>query len=603
MCGIFAYIGNSPDVNKVKILGLYNETRGGHSSGLLLGGVIYKGVDKLKKFGDFIENTDFSKGIKHIKKTPVIGHCRFATSGIHSLENAHPFSFKSGLIGVHNGTLHSGTDLELCKKYDIDVTEGPKVDSWRLYAAIDKVGFKVLDEYEGAAALLWTNINEPEVLYAYHGASLKYKGGKDLEEERPLFFLQEKDGVYISSLESSLNAIKEFGLEPKTLQHNCVVKFNIKENTIEVVYKVNRESKCQSDPYKFSGSSYNYGTTYNTGKKQETSSRVISQTTTPTAKTAGKSIGLGKNGDDSYTTLEKILQPMQLFWEGGRYYTKSGDKKCLLHGVFAVNFDRSDNPTVISDPLSRRTQNYAFYNGIMFNTVKQYVKFNKKMLSNLTERDMYGILSNYSMSPVKMYENNLSLWLYRNRAAEGDFALLFTKRAHRFKSGQIQGVHVNESVFRTTVVSKDLKDELENSVKVEADFTEKQELFDASKKMKYPMVFERGVYNVASYIDSLTVPEVDFLKYVCGIYGFNSVEHLCGLACNHVESIAMYLRVNEAVALEEEFEEYLKSFDETLHENGKALGMFSKLKNFDNFASRLASIQTTDSLLDEEVDE
>lgn len=219
-CGLFGYCGSKPpNIEKIKILGLYNVSRGSHSCGILIDNVLTKGVDKQKVFDDFISENILTPPVDNYT---IIGHTRYATIGAHSEANAHPFMINDHFVGAHNGGIKNIS--ELCFKYKIPHVFST-VDSLHLYKIIESTGTSVLSEYTGKAALLWTDLNEPNTLYAFHGASKETKDGKTYEE-RPLFMLKTEEGVYFSSMEESLNAIKESEDQiPEILEYNTVLKF------------------------------------------------------------------------------------------------------------------------------------------------------------------------------------------------------------------------------------------------------------------------------------------------------------------------------------------------------------------------------------------
>lgn len=83
----------------------------------------------------------------HRTNRVLIGHNRWATSGVVNKNNAHPFEFNT-LVGVHNGTLKNRHNLKFLKDYT--------VDSEQLYANIEEDGIDVaLQKTEGAYALVW----------------------------------------------------------------------------------------------------------------------------------------------------------------------------------------------------------------------------------------------------------------------------------------------------------------------------------------------------------------------------------------------------------------------------------------------------------------
>ena len=232
MCGIFAWAGKDPKkFNKDKFdkLGLYNIDRGKDSCGVAFDGEIYYGVNSEKLYSKFIVDRE----INPVLFPTVIGHTRQASVGnVVNVKNAHPFGFGTNnnntgyqFIGCHNGTLYN--HKELGQMFNVKTFEDEehastiapfnkynsirqKIDSEVLLEIIyTKKSFKVLGKYNGAAALVFTDTNEPNVVYVWKGASkfYDYENNK-VEEERPLFYYKEtKNSLYISSIQESLEAI------------------------------------------------------------------------------------------------------------------------------------------------------------------------------------------------------------------------------------------------------------------------------------------------------------------------------------------------------------------------------------------------------------
>ena len=231
MCGIFAWSGKDPKkFNKDKFdkLGIFNIDRGKDSCGVSFDGEVYYGLNTEKLYSKFIVNRE----IKPLKYPVVIGHTRQASVGnIVNERNAHPFGFGNNsegnyeFVGCHNGTLYNHKDLASTFKIDTAETvkvqsdHNPngfyesvrqKIDSEILLEIIYKTkNFKVLSQYNGAAALVFTNTNEPNVIYVWKGASKWYDyTNYHVEEERPLFYYKEtKNSLYISSIQESLETI------------------------------------------------------------------------------------------------------------------------------------------------------------------------------------------------------------------------------------------------------------------------------------------------------------------------------------------------------------------------------------------------------------
>lgn len=272
MCGIAAWAGKDVkklDLYKLGTLGIFNEKRGVHSCGLTVDFKIAVGVNDTKVFRDFMATDSF----KAPKKYPfAILHTRKATGGAHNKYNAHPFGFgynkfkknEHSFVGVHNGSLLN--EHSLAEEFDIDIkgyeddnkTKRSKIDSEILLECIYKSGnYKVLSQYNGAAALVFANIKEPNVIYCFRGASKSSK--HDLEEERPLFYWRENmNSLYISSLENSLEAIAATKSNKKNIhKFECNVLYKITNGDINKAekFKISR-ANCYKD----------YITSYNNSK-------------------------------------------------------------------------------------------------------------------------------------------------------------------------------------------------------------------------------------------------------------------------------------------------------------------------------------------------
>ena len=272
-CGIFGWAGKDPKkFNKDKFdkLGMYNIERGKDSCGISIDGDVALGVGhQNKNFLDFIINRN---NLIPKKYPVVIGHTRNASIGNAVNEsNAHPFGFGLNkkqeayeFIGCHNGTLYNSEDL--AKKYDVELNEKKveqlpsgsystfsrkKIDSEILLEIIYTYKhFKVLSEYVGAAALMFTDTNNPNKVYLWKGASRLYDySTSKTEEERPLYYyIESKNSLYVSSIENSLIAIG--GIKDKNV-------FSFENNTLYIItdgdiktaeeHKISRDKATQKE--------------------------------------------------------------------------------------------------------------------------------------------------------------------------------------------------------------------------------------------------------------------------------------------------------------------------------------------------------------------
>ena len=196
MCGLIGfsgYKGQKFDVNKVKILFMYNQERGKDASGFWTPSIgVVKSVDTASKF----LTKDFSKIAPDCS---LIGHVRAGSAYKTFVSSAHPFEGDNCVL-AHNGTLDN-TDA-LSQAYG---TSNPGTDTELLHKIMDSnFGAKIFSQINGTASLLVADKN------------IKLKKGQEnsfllafrLNNERPLFYGMSDEGMYISSLKESLEAIE-----------------------------------------------------------------------------------------------------------------------------------------------------------------------------------------------------------------------------------------------------------------------------------------------------------------------------------------------------------------------------------------------------------
>lgn len=236
-CGLIGFSskkGQKFDINKIKLLFMYNQERGTDASGIWtpVNGT-HKTTDKASKF----------LATKFSEITPdcsLIGHVRSGTSYKTFVSAAHPFEGDNCVL-AHNGTLTNTTAL--ANKYNLTQTG---TDTELLHKIMEgNFNNKILTQIDGTASLLVAD------------KGVKLKRGQEnsfllafrLNNERPLFYGFCEEGMYISSLEESLNAI------------NCTDIKEFDTNTLYTIFEggIINESKIPSRPIKTPYAHANYG--------------------------------------------------------------------------------------------------------------------------------------------------------------------------------------------------------------------------------------------------------------------------------------------------------------------------------------------------------
>jgi hypothetical protein len=420
MCGLFGFSGDPKifDKNiakaimaKIKILGIYNIDRGKHSCGLYVEGNLYHGVSEDKVWSDFIQNNHTPlPGSTEYGNLVIIGHTRHATGGAHTKDNAHPFMVQNELVLAHNGVISNAWTL--CNKYKINHTD-IHVDSKGLAMLVHQEGFKILNEYEGFAALLMTKLSEPNSLYMYRGVSKRTWNGTE-EEERPLYYMQSEEGIYVSSIEKSLLAISDSSYDKiKVVEGNIVHKITNGKMT-KSKFPVDRAHTVN---YKSGGScAVNHNVPKTTGTGATRNANCTNNTTGNTGTNCGASSV--PNPSQSHATnfassMESVIVPLifhetlparidrytngvcGIFYHMGRYWIVDNDEIKIAHGEYYIN-----KKGVVKSYKNKDNHNYFFFEGVMLRNEKCYIAIQEDLDVKSNEFNFAMTISKYAEFPV-----------------------------------------------------------------------------------------------------------------------------------------------------------------------------------------------------------
>lgn len=218
---------------------MYNVHRGEDATGLWTpkNGVV-KSLDRASKF----LNSEQFKAIE--EDCSFIGHVRSGARYKTFMTAAHPHEGDNCVL-AHNGTLSN--TFQLASKYGI-LDNG--TDTELLHKIIDtNWNPKVLTQIDGTATLLIGDKN----VKLKKGQENSYLLAFRLNKERPLFFGTSEEGLYLSSLEDSLEAIgctdiAEFdtNILYTIFEGKVISEFAIPERPLKTSYNSNNYSQNNS---------------------------------------------------------------------------------------------------------------------------------------------------------------------------------------------------------------------------------------------------------------------------------------------------------------------------------------------------------------------
>jgi len=479
-CGIFGFSGFNKitkeqaksALNKIKILGLLSyPSRGRDGCGIYYNKTILRGTKQgsldTTEFDDFLMNPDeVLPAFDAREGNVIIGHVRAASLGTAKIDsNIHPFHIKGAtseddIIFLHNGTIDN--PWQMCEKHGIDhVGEHINLDSKALGTLIARVGTSVLEEYKGAAALLWTKPSEPNSLYVFHGGSYKFKSDKAISEERPLYHMKTDEGIYFASEARFLNAIRETDKQiVEEFIYNRVIKFtNGKTDGPAVV--INREeanlwTSPINTPTTQQGS--RIGPSYPATQNRNIITDVRSNSNIR-KRNAGKGGGSGPKTPSTNLVWNELAPKETLSRSGKNYVSFYKGRYHLPNGVFPSNLLWiKDRGIVVAEGEPEATA-YWFWSGVLLKNKEAYetlVKESNQTNSwvNSPTENYAAFMSRFSMYPVCNLETeciNESTffrysWYYSEKRVHSEtFTPLFSGRSYKIAKGFLTEITSSDS--------------------------------------------------------------------------------------------------------------------------------------------------------------
>lgn len=482
-CGLWGFFGennNKFNWNKFNIIGLFNDKRGGDACGRSIGTKYFHYNDRNnKKYEDLLTNV---LNPNYNDNNIILGHTRkisVGVSGTDDIEFTQPYPFRDENddiigMGMHNGTLYNTDDLK--RKYNLPINlkyidnDGKAKkhvlnDSQvLLYSVLVKKNYKILEEYNGSAVLVWYNFKENR-LYLYKGFSKINKSSNFGIEERPLYIMQEKNNIWFSSIEKPLWIISQNRYPSiKEAKANTILIYE--KGVLVDEISITRKSTQNKE---YTSPSVGFNNWYHTANNYRQNS-------------------LPSNFEKDEMRIEDESIPFikdNLIYGRGRYWVNN--KKA--HGIYHVKRTGDIAKTACKDgTIWQRTKPFYFIEGVMIENhsafqalIREYNTIHK----NKVEDFLLEKVLEFAEYPVHRYNNfiqDMSVWdnnSQRGRYYTGTIHPLFSAKRYTFKLGDLEQIDSSQYKMPSEEYysPKPVPDDDNTLGKSEEDFTIKSNIY------------------------------------------------------------------------------------------------------------------------------
>lgn len=435
MCGLFGFSGdfeNDFNWDKIKILGIANDIRGGDACGLSTAKNTIHFAKKEKKFDDVFENFVLPNKVDNGLKI-VLGQTRKSSRLLRDFlgeEYTQPIRMFDNdgnvlSMGMHNGTLKNHEDL--IDEFEVppfipQVTDDGEIkmvkpnDSMTLLWILSiKKDYSVIKKYDGAATIIWYDMKD-EILYLYSGSSLNQYNVE--LRERPLYMLRQKNSFWFSSLKKPLLHINhEEGAIIEETETNCL--YSIKNGEI---LKIDDSKEFDRSEVK---ENYSY--------RQSTYTEEFFP-----AKT-----------DNTRTSIFKEKK-LKVWMLNGKYMLESDEMNGIYHvnkdGYVTISTKSSFCKTglIVKDGSVIVTSPHFFINGIHINKSEDYNRLTRILkYDNMPKDDFNKELAKAAGYPIKIGSQG-EYYYYDNlrddlELADGIFIMDIVNTTRKFELGYLTG--------------------------------------------------------------------------------------------------------------------------------------------------------------------